>query len=336
MKSVWLFVVLAAITGSTPGYHRPEESTYLTFPEWFIVYGSQEYADFLADHPPSGFPYFQTIQQFWSSYYRVYQVTKDHYGFNLGDHAMLWVIGVSYSVENAIKGVYENTIGRFTEWTAGGERTEEDALAHQINTEYADFIYDRPWYEFSFATALQRLWSDTSLSGPHLLRKWERKCVLNLEFAVKTVYGWLIGLGTHATYGTTVDTIQATVTNLTDPPADVIVHHPALRVVRSIGSAIHFMELPRYRAFSEVVPALTYWRGAQFHDIAGNDDLFLTVIAPRGWDSDFSVGMTIFTMPLLTHSAQQRVGIQVPVRDLHTILLSLRQSGVALEHLYDY
>ena len=32
---------------------------------------------------------------------------------------MIYVIGVSYSVEYAIKGFYENTIGRVFEWIRG-------------------------------------------------------------------------------------------------------------------------------------------------------------------------------------------------------------------------
>ena len=35
---------------------RPEDQTYLTLPEWYIVYSADEYAAFVRDQPPSRFP----------------------------------------------------------------------------------------------------------------------------------------------------------------------------------------------------------------------------------------------------------------------------------------
>lgn len=77
-------------------------------------------------------------------------------------------------------------------------------------------------------------------------------------------------------------------------------------------------------------------RVAQFHDIAGNDDIFLTILAPRPWEYDLSVGRVIFAMPLLTRMDRQRLGIHVPVQALHTVLLDIPARGAVLEHLYDY
>lgn len=47
------------------GYKRDESQTYLTLPEWYLVYSPAEYAQYLKDKPPSGFPYFGSIRQFW-------------------------------------------------------------------------------------------------------------------------------------------------------------------------------------------------------------------------------------------------------------------------------
>src|SRR6266849_6943256 len=44
---------------------RPEEDTYFTYPEWYIVYSYQERADFLERNLPSGFPHFGSIAQYW-------------------------------------------------------------------------------------------------------------------------------------------------------------------------------------------------------------------------------------------------------------------------------
>src|SRR5262249_4450759 len=68
------------------GYSRPEEQTFLTLPEWYIVFSYDELASFLKNHSPSDFPYYKSIGEFWSIYWKVYQVTKNHYPINWGYH----------------------------------------------------------------------------------------------------------------------------------------------------------------------------------------------------------------------------------------------------------
>ncbi len=49
-------------------YTRNEDQTFLTLPEWYIVFSSEEYANFLKYNLPSDFPYFSSIIQFWKIY----------------------------------------------------------------------------------------------------------------------------------------------------------------------------------------------------------------------------------------------------------------------------
>src|SRR4051812_46428222 len=50
---------------ATADYSRTEASTFIQFPEWYIVYGAREYAGFLERGGlPSEFPYFRSIAQF--------------------------------------------------------------------------------------------------------------------------------------------------------------------------------------------------------------------------------------------------------------------------------
>ncbi len=95
-----------------------KEQTFLTHPEWYIGYSSDEYADWLSHRLPTEFPYARSIGQFWIDYREALPQTRNAYPFNTGYHIMLGVIGVSYSAELALKGVYENTIGQYQGWTA--------------------------------------------------------------------------------------------------------------------------------------------------------------------------------------------------------------------------
>jgi len=77
--------------------------------------------------------------------------------FNFGDHLSSFVLGGSFALEYSIRGAYEQTIGRLSEWTSSHELVEEDAQAARVAREYADFVYIRPFYEFHFAHTLKRV-----------------------------------------------------------------------------------------------------------------------------------------------------------------------------------
>ena len=158
---------------SIPAYERPESQSFLAHPEWFIVYSSDEYATFTADHLPHEFPFARSVGQYWRNWKHASRASRQENPRNGQYSLMLGVIGVSYSVEYSLKWAYEGTIGRFSAWTAEGERTAEDHFAHWVAADYAEFIHQVPWYQYPFGTQLRRLWSDNvPMWGPHWFRKW--------------------------------------------------------------------------------------------------------------------------------------------------------------------
>ena len=64
---------------------------------------------------------------------------------------MIYVIGISYSAEYAIKGLYENTIGRAFEWIRGEKRTPQDEFGRTVLQDYAAFLYPSPGTNIRFA-----------------------------------------------------------------------------------------------------------------------------------------------------------------------------------------
>ena len=320
------------IKESLGDYARSEDQTYLTLPEWYIVYSSDEYAAFLGENRPSAFPYFRAIGQFWGSYHNVCAVTREQYGFNTGYHLSLMVIGTSFTIENIVKGLYENTFGRVTEWLSSSELSEEDAYARKVAEEYGAFLHTIPWYEFPFGAKLKGLWGETSLWGPNVIRKWERKVALSVEYGSKAVYGWLIGLGTRGVYRAEDLRIYAWV----DGVPDVAVRQERqLQIVRMVDSRNAIVALPRYEAFTQIVPRLAR-QGMRFVDIAGNDEILITAFAPQAWTYDVNEGSFLFAMPILTQPEVKRVAVKVPVRSLHLVLNELERRSIQLEHIYDY
>jgi len=321
------------IQSTIVNYHRPLSSTYLTFPEWYIVYSAQEYADFLKNNLPSGFPYFSSIQQYWCGYHTVYQFTKS-LPSNSGDHLMLWVIGISFSAEYTIKGIYENTIGRLTESLSANQQTDEDKYAQKVAQEYVDFIPVRPWFEFSFANSLRGLWTETSWTGPHMIRKWERKIILSLEYSIKATYASLITLGSHAAYGEESATTYAWIDNTS---ALLFKNNSNIHQISTINPQSYIATFPREQPFTDTVIKLNDTE-LRFVDIAGNHVIMFTLITPRDWKYSLNQGGILFTMDILTHPSLQRVAILVPVNELISVLSKLQQDNtiIAIEHVYDY
>lgn len=306
------FIGTRCYSRSSTDRSTTEASTFLTLPEWYIVYNTEEYATFTASGSPTRFPYGGSIAQYWRYYGAACDATTGRYPFSGGNHLMLAVIGSSFSIEYALKGLYENTAGRLSD-TLSGHSTPEDALAHATAVQYGAFMHTVPWYDFPFGARLSQLWRGTPMRGPQMLRKWERRFALTAEYGVKAVYGWLIGLGTHAAYDAVQPTLQA-------------------HIQRSDGTSAA-VTLPRYEAFTAAAVGLLH-DGARFRDIAGNDEILLTAIVPAGFEAG---GLhAILTERLLTDPTRVRVAVRTQVSQLHEVVASLEKSGGRIEHLYDY
>lgn len=313
-------------------YARLEDQTYLTLPEWYIVYSAEEYGAFIAQRQPSRFPYFEAILQYWDTYYRICAMTRDQYPFNGGYHVMLGVIGSSFTAEYIVKGLYENSIGMIAELFSNGDSTEEEDLAVAVALDFGKFIHTIPWYDYPYTAKLEELWFRVPVFGPNQVRKLERRMALTLEYGVKAAYGAVIRLASNAAYGELDTEVLAWVEGAND---DLLQDEAKLRLVTRVDAANAIVALPHYEEFTQLVPKLTK-RGLRFKEIGGADDILLTVIAPVEWRYNLREGKQLFTMDILTMHDRRRIVVTVPVAELHSVLAQLEKEGFTLEHLYDY
>ncbi len=320
------------IQAAIPGYNRLITSTYLTYPEWYIVYNSQEYADYLKSNRPSSFPYFSSISQYWWGYSTVNHITKNRFPSDMGDHLMLSVIGTSYSLEYIIKGLYENSIGKLTELLSGNEPTEEDIYGQKVAEEYAHYIPKEPWFDFSYIKALHGLWTKTSLVGPHMIRKTERKLIFSLEYSIKAVYASIIGIGSHLTYGTADSNVYALANNV---PHNIYKKYKNIKQVKSINATTDIISLPSEQPFTAAITKMIN-TGAQLNDIAGNGEILVTAVTPRNWVFKKKNAQLLFTINILTQPTLQRIAIRVPTKSLLTTLQYLQRNNAIIEHVYAY
>ena len=317
---------------SLDGYKKGEEQTFLTLPEWYLVFNPNEYADFLErGNNPSDFPFFSSIDEYWSLYDKVNVLTDDLYPANFEYQVMLWVIGVSTTAEFVAKGAYESTIGRFTRWTASAD-TPEDLLIQEAHRAYGNLIFVEPWYKFPFWDYVGRVWGDTPFFGANFIRKLERKLIFTAEFGFKAAYAKIIGFGAQTAY----EASDGLVTMHIIADADSLVHiDPRIRVLRDFGEGDLVVTLPRWGGFTEIMPKLAA-AGAEFVEISGNDEILITTVE----DQEVKIGPDnarfLFNSMIISPANKKRSVYVVRIEDLSRALNSLERNNIELEHVFDF
>lgn len=305
---------------------RPADQTFLTFPEWFLVFSPEEQANYFKKNTASSFPFMSHVKQFWASYRIINQQIKDNFPSNKGYHLMILVIGCSTTVEYSMKALYETIVGRLTDTKE--VITEEDKFNAKFTQDYVDFIREKPWYEFDFKSRLKTLWFETSFFDDNFLRKIDRKYLLTSELLVKWGYGKLIGLGTKQVYDEVLPT-TAVVLNSSS------INH-GLKVEKQFDDNAVLVYLPRYHQFNQAITDLAT-KGLSFKEIAGNNSaILLTVLVPRSQETKFTDAQTVFTQIVSSDLNMKRIALAIPVGQLDKLLVQLVNEKVTIEHVFDY
>ena len=335
--SCFIFLILLTPNktfAQTEYYPLTEESTFLTFPEWYIVFSAQEYAQFLKDSGrPSQFQYLDSIKTYWVTYYKVTKATIDKgYPFNFGNHLMLGVIGVSYTGEYLFKAAYEGTVGAWSEKSANYEPTFEDLFAQKTAEEYGQFLTHTPWYDFPFHQKLQDLWTQTPALSKSFNRSIERKIALSIEYEFKAIYGALMRYGTNSVYAPAKPEVTVITSVI---PKDILEKEPEIKVIEATGSANMSITLPRYKKFSEIVPGLLR-QNVQFFEIEGNDVILITITGDKNWVNTIPNAELLFETPIYSNKDSKRTALLVPVKNLQSVAMELENQQQSIEHLFDY
>jgi len=307
---------------------RAEVQSWLTYPEWYIVYSAETYGRFLTDgNRPSAFAHGRQIRGFWSGLCTVNRAAAA--GGGSGHYkTMLYTIGISFSAEMIVKAVYENTIGRLTEWI-GGWDSGNDRFNAGIWRDYAAFMHETPWYRFPFTEAVSGLWSTGSEGRP--FRHWERRLALSTEYGVKAGYAGLIGWASGTALGQDERTLRFVARG---EPAAFQRVDARLRPVERLDGGLIVIEAPRYAQFTDLMQRLA-GTNAELVEIAGNDDIFVTLRLPEGAAMPAG-GIEMISVPLDDRPGWRRVGVTAKVPQLLPLLRATSASGGEIEHVYDY
>jgi len=204
-------------------------------------------------------------------------------------------------------------------------------FARKTAGQYAEFVRTAPWYEFPFAGRLEALWKDTPMWGLDVVRKWERRFTLSAEYSLMAVYAEMVRLGTRNVPQPEDLAIHAWV----DDAPDRIFGDRRIRKIKALGDGSYVIAMPRHEAFTPLVVELVK-QGVRFREVAGNDEILLTVIAPSALDFRLETGEILLKEPLLTNPGATRIAVKAPVRSLNAVVADLGRSGLTVERLYDY
>lgn len=312
-----------------PAEHRRNlVDTYLTYPEWSIVHAYEDFAGVLRHRSEAEFAYLESIRGYWRNLCSVSAIASSQGTITADVRAMLYIIGISFTGEMGVKGAYETTIGRLTEWIRGPQRTAEDSFALAIAARYAEFLKQTPWYEFPFGQTLGRFWRETPMFQVSIVRSLERRLALSAEYGVKAVYAQLMAQAAALAPATL--TIRSVVDRLDDRGIG-----EEIRMIerRADGSVV--IESPRYRAFTEVVLKLVA-RGVTFIEVAGNDRILVTILSDGDIGPLPTDAQELFRVRLQADPGRARHGIVVPVKELGSLIRTSLQADAVFEHAYDY
>ena len=311
---------------------RPADQTFLTFLEWFVVYSSKEQAEYFVNATSTSFPYRQHVKKYWEAVDFIRRKTTDKYPFNKDYWLMIDFIGYSTSLEYLAKAFYENIFGRVSIYLKGKKTSWDDHFYQQYTEAYVDFIFSKPWYEFSYGRTLYQYWATTKFDSSGIIRNIERKIFITSELFLKWIYASVIRLSTETLYGEAGDFTYVILDNIyaeISQSADII-------NVKSLANNQTLVKLPRYKAFTDCARELSQ-HNVNFVEIAGNSNaILITVDFNKNKYKDLSMCEMLFKEHISTQNEIIRVTYVTLVVELGRFIQSCEANGGLIVHIYDY
>lgn len=313
----------ASTTIIDPENHRAMAATYLTYPEWQIVFAYDDYAKVVAEKDPHKFGYLKAITGFWSALCNLTEVS-DASGGAPETQNMVYVIGVSFTAELLFKAAYEETIGRIAALLRGRDRAEADDVSAQQARDYAEFLHQIPWYKYDFDADAAEL--DATGEG---MRNGERRFALGLEYGAKQAYAGVIAKAVEAV-GPAKLTIRSVIQGI---DVDALRGMGDVTVISATPNGVQ-IETPRYAAFTALLKKFAA-EGGQVVEIAGNSRIMVTITGDTAPEA-LARGTVLAELPRQGYN-HRRWLLEVPLAELSALINDLEADDQArLEHIFDY
>lgn len=307
---------------------RVEANSFLTYPEWHIVYAYEDLASEMKTGDEYKLDYFSSVAGFWSSFCALNKMSNRHGGADFNTRSMVHTIGASFTLEMGLKALYEETLGRLFGIIRGSEKTPQDQFALEMAHDYAEFLLQQPWYKYDFETAVDKLWAQP-VGTPSAIRGWERRLALGGEWKAKAAYADVIAEAVKAA-GEAKLTIRSVVGGLSHDALSAI---DGITIIEELNDSF-IIETPRYREFTRILQEVAA-AGGSLVEIAGNDDIMLSVIQKNGTDN-FDFDAVMIARMALSDGTADRLLVGTKTNKLFDLFAYFEFTDRRLEHIYDY
>lgn len=300
---------------------RIEGRTYSGYPATYVTNAYADYADTLNGGDPHDYAFFGAIKGYWSSLCTLKKTAEAHGGMDADIKKAAYIDGVGLTADMATKAAYEETIGRIMTLIRGEAPAPLDLVEAQQAERFSATLRNRSWDARQYGEDASALWA-AKTNAP---RDWERAIALNGELRVKGFVASLVApmLGDDPVMPDTTHVI------VTDMPAETLGAVPGVQVVGPRGQGTE-IAVSHGAAFTPAMLAIAR-QGGTFVEIAGNDDILLTISTP----SSSSAGLT----PLLSFEkpdGSYRHLLETKVWGLSNRLRELEGRGVGIDEIHDY
>ena len=162
------------------------------------------------------------------------------------------------------------------------------------------------------------------------LRSWERRLALGGEWKAKAAYAKGIAGLVEAT-GVAKLTIRSVVTGIL---SSELANFEGVEIIDATPNYV-IIETPRYREFTHILEKIILL-GGQIVEIAGNDDIMLSVIAPNETVQTALKNGKVITRLARDGYSDDWLLVEAKVKNLSSLFQELLQQKLQLEHVYDY
>ena len=310
-----------------PAFQRREANTYLTYPEWHIVFAYDGLAQALKTGDEHAFDYVDSISSFWSSTCALTRVAGRHGGADWDTRSMIHTIGVSFTAEMLAKAAYEETLGRATAWLRGPRKTPQDAVDRRRGRR----LRGVPAPDAVVPVSVQR-------EGARALGAACRAVASRMGAASRHRPG-VRGEGAsmrRSLPARSPPRRRRSWSSAASSQDSTRRRSRAWPVSRSIGRRGDGIEIetPRYDLFTRILADIARQGGA-IREIAGNDEIMVSMTVREGGAAPVSHGTVILRMKR-DGIPGERLLVNVRMADLAAFLNTYPLGDPGLEHVFDY
>lgn len=299
---------------------RPEAATYLGFPQDYVAHAHAEYAQVIAGGDPHDYAFIPAVTGFWQALCPLAGQAAARGGFDGAARRDVYLLGARFTAGMLAKAAYEESLGRAMTMVRGPDRAPLDARSAERSAAYAEFLRQLPWHQWRFGDEAAAL-AEANSGTP---RDWERTVALNIEYRVKELAA---SVAARVFPGDGIEdlTLRAIVTG---PGPEDLGRIGGVTVIGPAGNGTE-VEIGRRETLPATLTALAE-AGADFAEIAGNDDILISVRS----DAPGLEG-ALRSMPRQGFGGHRHL-LDVKVPALARTLRDYAGSGVTLESVFGY